>query len=410
MASRKFFLKGGSLQYVVVLGILLASLCFSFLILMDSRELSNQNKWLFQNVKRENKEQIIAALMGTTTKLGATIENTIRSSYFGLLEIYSQRRELKGKIVEDFAYVGHHDPSEVSLYLKNTSSFPLYVVGNSSIMGDIMIPASGLKIGTLGSKGFTGKLNVYNQKVSQEKLPKIKPELRRQLDKLLNKDVVDKIPFFHFTKGDQIERSFGDPTLILNISNLSVLENITLIGNIEIHSDQPIYISNSAKLYDVVLSAPSIEIESFTKGQFQAVASKKIKVGKNCFFNYPSVFWVHDNTEKSDSVSFVLEQGTVFKGIMGLTVKNPKSDYYLPSLVFHSNTNITGQVYSELPVALHGNLFGSLFTEKIVSTYQNKLYINHMIDGNILGKLRPTEFAGILFEESRPNVIVKWLY
>ncbi|TEB40500.1 hypothetical protein D0809_30295, partial [Flavobacterium circumlabens] len=59
-----------------------------------------------------------------------------------------------------------------------------------------------------------------------------------------------------------------------------------------------------SQLKDVILIAPVIEIEDETIGTFQAIASKRITVGKTCKLSYPSALVLfQDNKNNPDEVS-----------------------------------------------------------------------------------------------------------
>lgn len=407
MFHNKYHCKAGSLQYVVVLGILLSSLCFSFLMLLEYKQLDRLQKWQTQKVKRKNKMEMEIALIQWESK------NTeeINSNFFGLLELFSKSYTVRGKTYRQYAYVGRRDSTAMALYVANKSSFPIYLAGSSAIVGKVASAAAGFKVGSVDNKGFSGSIVITDHKISHSELPKLTRAFLNQLEQLSPFSPTTDKPFFSQENGNIVERSFSESTLILNISHISILEKTTVRGNIILLSEQPLFIARTAKLHDVVVVAPSIEIESNSRGNFQAIASKNISVGANSFFDYPSVFWVHRLANQKESRPTIeVKSGAQLHGILGLTSVVRDSIQMIPNLVIHPHSKIIGEVYSELPLALYGEILGSLYVENLIAEYHGKLFLNHLFNGKILGTHRPKEYAGLTLNDENPNTIMKWLY
>ena len=85
----------------------------------------------------------------------------------------------------------------------------------------------------------------------------------------------DNTSFFELSDGLQKHQSFTDETLVNTNNGHLFLSNITLKGNIILHSSTKIIVSSSAILEDIILIAPEVEIKSNVKGSFQVFFFQK---------------------------------------------------------------------------------------------------------------------------------------
>lgn len=406
MKRIKYLFFGGTLQFVIVLSFLIITVCFTFFILTDLKTKISQRNSIKQQAHFQITEDIIASL---NTNFSSTKPNVnLIKSFFGLFERYSSTIDVNGINIQKEAFVGGAS-LPYTLYIANKSNNPIYLAGNASVSGNVSLSKGGVRRGSIGGVSLNSTFHFSNHSLSDFKLPGLSSSFRSHLDNLVDKT---------FNSSDEVEdenssiivRSFKEPTLFIDYSELAIMNEITLIGNIIIFSNNPIFISNSSKLIDVFLIAPSIEIESYTQGQFQALASKNILIGSNAIFSYPSAFWVHTKEiDKNSTFSLLIEENTQINGFLGCTIQRVNSEKK-PRLIIENESQVNGFIYSELPVSLEGTIQGGVIAESFIAKVNGKYFLDHLYNGKISEHEFTENYAGFSLKEQSSKKIMKWLY
>ncbi|WP_244210523.1 hypothetical protein [Flavobacterium psychrophilum] len=194
------------------------------------------------------------------------------------------------------------------------------------------------------------------------------------------------------------------------------MENVEVSGNIIIKSETLIRIKKTALLKEVLLIAPIIEIEEGTSGTFQAIASKKINVGKDCKLYYPSALVLcEDNKDlnatpenRTDNQIFIDANTQINGCVCYFQTKTFTSDFNT-QIVTEEKSRIKGQVYCEGSFELKGTVSGSVYTRQFIANQAGSVFVNHIYNGIIENTTISKLFGGILLE-NQPKTIVKWLY
>ncbi|MCF6296663.1 MAG: hypothetical protein L3J08_01545 [Flavobacteriaceae bacterium] len=245
-------------------------------------------------------------------------------------------------------------------------------------------------------------------------MPKIKnnyyiKNFSKNLMRLDSLDFIDlsekRIQFNSFNKVTQLYRNYG-------AINLNFIE---LTGNIIIQSKTIIRVNNSAKLKDVILVAPRIEIDDGVIGNFQAIATKNISLGKNCSLFYPSALILAEeytdivNATKQEKISQItIASNSEVKGLVCyLCDKTP--NLYKPQILVEENAVIKGELYCEQNLELKGKVEGMVYTKGFIANQFGSIYQNHIYNAKIIIDDLPKQFSGLQFENF-PQSIVKWLY
>ncbi len=299
-----------------------------------------------------------------------------------------------------------------NFYLKNSNS-PLILVGNTRLSGQIYIPSSGIRTGTIHGNYFNGNRLVQGYKhTSKDNLPKLQSQWLTYLRTLSKEGVSDNYKAVSFS--NSMKNSFFNSSFLLRGNHIS-LQACTLSGNIIVKATSKITVFKSAKLTDVILIAPEIELKSNVKGRFQCIASEKISVGKNCSLSYPSAIVVDNRyTNKEDEhlkSDISIEKGTEIHGsIVFLKKKAIKPFRNSNTNVFlDERTNIVGQVYCEGNLQLNGAIRGSVYTEQCLVDAYGSRYINHLYNATI-AQFPVDNYAGIPLVGNEKNTLAKWLY
>jgi len=343
----------------------------------------------------------------------------VQLSQWGIFEKAFTRTQFRKKRFEKTALVGTLINSQESptLFLQETQN-PLTVVGNTVIRGIACLPNQEVKPGYIAGNSYYGSQLIYGSiKKSTLVLPSIK------------KTVMDMIPFYlndykplhqedyiNLETHQRIVVSFKEKTKGAFSEDPIVLENREITGNIIIKSDTLIRIKKTVVLKDLILIAPTIEIEDGTTGNFQAIASKRITVGKGCQLNYPSALVLfQDNKSNPSGVSTIpfdnqifIGTGTLLKGSVVYLQTKEIADFQT-QVILEKDTRIKGQVYCNGNFELKGTVSGSVYIKQFVANEAGSIFVNHIYNGTIENETIPTLFGGIVLEAA-PKTIVKWLY
>jgi len=421
-------LKAGALQYTIFISVVIALLVFAFISLtyvqgkLRIKGLSFQEAIYNVNQSFDYLSQYKTPYNVETAIVASSVDKaaaaTVNKLHWGLFDI-ATITSTKGK--ETFtktALLGGFQQQKTGLYLQNTNQ-PLVLVGNTRIEGKTYLPKQGVKRGTIAGHSYMGQQLIYGSiNQSNDQLPKI---LNANYLKILTNEILSRPDniFIELEENSKLVNSFlsvSGGTKIIS-SNTSIdLRSVKLTGNVVIHSKIKIKVYPTAKLKDVILLAPQIEILDKVSGNFQALASEKIVVNKGCNLNYPTALLLlekektqqipQNNNEEVNQI--IIDKNTNVKGIIAFITED-KTDNYKPQILLEENTVITGEVYCNQNVELKGTVKGSVYTKGFIANQFGAVYKNHIYNGKILSSELPQQYCGLSLKNTQQKV-VKWLY
>lgn len=407
-------LKGGALQFVVFTGLVIAILLAAFVSLTHVHTLFKKQTGLTIETIKNTDLGIYTSNNSNSNQLNTTsdVNNTIESKkeFWGIYEKVITTSVIKKNRFSKVALTGGTTTDRTALYLKENNQ-PLIVVGNTRIEGTSFIPRQGVKAGNISGNSYYGTNLIYgNTKESRRALQK--PDNLKQIeDKKYNTDAFKKEQLIPFNLNTSYTNSFLEPTKLLYDPAPIFLSETQLIGNIIIQSESIITVNASAKLKDVILIAPKIEIQDEVKGNFQAIASESITIGKNCNLEYPSAMLLKStakNNSEIESHHLYLGASSTFKGILAYLGEDTQQRFK-PQLIIEENATVYGEVFCEANTELKGTVYGSLYTSRFISSTSGSIYLNHIFNGKIIAPSLPVQYAGFSFDNDKKD-IVKWLY
>lgn len=409
-------LQAGALQVTIGIVTVIALLLFSFVLLVHSHKLFRlKTQTLIQTLHQTH--------YGLDTFLDhqnqiASLESesySVKQSFWGLYKTVQTKAQQNTYKATSYALVGSKQPKmRTSLYLEDHNQ-PLVLVGNTHIKGKAYLPERGVKPGSISGEYYTGSQLIYGSQDLATTLPVIDKDLLDHLTHLKNNSV---LPLLN-THGTQLQttlhHSFRETTKIIYNPNSIVLAEHELIGNIIICSDRKITVSQMAKLKDVILIAPDIEIKDHVQGQFQAIASAHIQVGKSVNLSYPSALVLIEKQPPglqatTQDVSHFIRMDTK-SNISGQVVfigQDPNNTHKA-QIYIAKDASITGELYCNQNTELLGAVYGSVFTSYFVAKQTGSVYQNHIYNGTISITDLPENYVGLLFNNSKKG-IAQWLY
>lgn len=342
-------------------------------------------------------------------------------SHWGIYEKAFIKSQHKEKEFIKLSFLGSYKNAveRPTLYLKDKSK-PLVVVGNATIRGKALLPERGIKTGSIKGKSYYGSQLVYGTvQQSTSNLPKLQYNYQDICNYYLKGFFPEQENFIPTVNNTVITNSFNNPVKGFVAKQTIILENTSLTGNIIIRSDKKIIIKNTAKLTDVIIAAPIIEVESGFKGNFQGIANDYIEVNNNVMLSYPTALVVLKNNTVSNinttNREYFRKKGKIYIGEY-TTVKGtiiylgqPSSNDYKTNIYIDDNAKVKGEIYCEGNLDLRGKVAGTAYVNLFVTNEGGSIFVNHLYNGSISSSELPEEFGGIIFE-NEPKTTVKWLY
>lgn len=415
-------LKAGALQYVLVISVIIAIIIFAFISLIYlqqrmsikhqfAKEAIANTQLGFDYLKHKNieyHEEISLDFLDNAEAI-----TTITKKHWGIFDLAIITSKVKNETFQKIGLLGTQNPKRDALYLQDNNQ-SLVLVGNTKITGTVSVPKQGVKSGNISGTSYYGNQLIYgNRKTSTSSLPKIKNiEYLRNFSNNYRKDAVEN---FELEEDLKLHQSFAKKTLIYEDNNAIILANVSLSGNIIVVSKTAITIKPSARIENSILIAPKIIIESNTKGNFQAIASKNITIQSGCELKYPTALILLDqekgaaisNQQTKEMHQIKIAKSSVVKGMI-VYHSEDKTTNYESQISIEENSVITGEIYCTKNLEMLGSVFGSVYTNNFIVKKAGGIYSNHLYNGVINSTKLPKQYAGLQIEKTS-NTVAKWV-
>ncbi|MBO6881086.1 polymer-forming cytoskeletal protein [Winogradskyella sp.] len=415
-------LRAGSLQLVTFIVVAIAILLSSFILLIHiHRQFRLKSNLTIETVGLVNNG--INGLLQNNEVHEDTVSIPLRDEGYKSLKVHRgfwgsygkvhSRAKIKSTELVKTALIGSTTLEQKSpaLYIKDNKK-PLVLVGNTKIKGKAFLPERGVKSGNISGKSYYGGRFVYGLTETSKDLPKLNTDLLDYLKDLKSGNFkVDNQEYIELNSSKTHQNSFEDTLQLAYSHSDIILSNIGLTGHIVVHSRTRIVIDASAKLEDVIVVAPIIEIKPNVVGSFQAIATERISIDKNVTLAYPSALvlqndYVKDEHNGSKSI-FMADHSKVSGQILVLGETQPNN--YDAQVKISANAVVEGMIYCEQNLELRGTVYGSVYTDHFIIKEGGSIYQNHLYNALIDSSELPREFVGLGFDDQKKG-IAKWLY
>ncbi|MNQ56619.1 hypothetical protein D3C85_707490 [compost metagenome] len=424
----KLKLKSGALQFTVFIAVLIALLLAGLILYAYTFiYMKEQSKGAIENIQfadigiqslLEQKElSLDTAQIDFIKKENQSIKTNL--SQWGIFQKGIVVTQFRKKKFTKTAIIGSLINADLSptLFLKETHN-ALTVVGTTSIRGIAYLPTQGVNSGYIAGNSYYGSQLIYGSiKKSTAELPKPEKAVLETLDNYIKTYKIEtQQDYIDLNASSGIINSFKSRTKGYYSQNPIVLENKIISGNIIIKSETSIKIRKTASLTDIILIAPIIEIEDETTGSFQALASKKITMGKKCNLSYPSALVLsQDNKNSANEISTIpfdnqifIDSGSIVRGTVCYLQTKEIADFQT-QIVLEKEAKIKGQVYCNGNFEIKGTVSGSVYTKQFVANQSGSIFMNHVYNATIENETVPKIYGGIILEQE-PKTVLKWLY
>ena len=417
-------IQAGALQFVVFISIVIAVLLAAFLMLTHTHHFfKKQSHAVTETVKNAEMGITHALVKGLplhdSVKI-LTVEATQSSvslyrSYWGIFEKITAISKINKKSFTKTALVGGQFAmkNRPALFLED-QHIPLVLVGHTHIEGTAYLPEKTVRPGNIAGKAYYGEALIYGTiRKSYPQLPQLPQELTDHLQELISQKFHLDASIMPKSNNMILGRSFTQPASYIYSDGVLDLSGWHIRGNIVIAAKEKIIVTADTQLHDIILVAPEIDIYDDVQGNFQAMASKNIHVGKRVTLHYPSALVL--KTEKSSnalasevkSEIYINENSTV-RGVVFFLDETQKKSLSAQVHIM-PDAKIFGELYCRGSIALEGAVYGTVYTSNFRVNYLGTAYQNHILNGKILSKYLPEAYAGLPIGTSEKNII-QWLY
>jgi cytoskeletal protein CcmA (bactofilin family) len=415
-----FKLEAGALQYAIFISVLIALLVSAFMSLTYLQNHFKSKVSLYKNAVQNTDRGFSYAFKNAIpynkkSKFNWNEnENSIiqlEKLHWGIFDLIKVKSKENNEVFQKAALVGGSVKNRIAIYMPDHSR-SLVVVGNTQLIGNSFLPRSGVKRGNISGHSYTGSELLYGSiRQSGNNLPKIKNlNYLKNLQQILYEN--DSLEYIDLFEQQKVVNSFFKPTRIFKQNSAIYLDHIQLTGNFIVQSDTLIRIDKTAKLKDIILIAPKIEVDDFVHGNFQAIVSLKLTLGNNIKLSYPSSLVLFQNTinssEKKEKSQIKIGSNSEIRGLV-YSISEGNSSTYDAQIFIEENAVVIGEVYCYKNIELKGEVIGSVYTNGFVAHQNGSVYQNHIYNGKINANDLPVQFCGLAFEGSTSN-IAQWLY
>jgi len=415
-------LQGGILNLVLAVGIVLTAIIGSVLLLVYHRNLVLTKNSLQERLNRNAASGInylLAAAEEEIEHFGVDLYgeglDSVRLSKeaWGIFDLAITQAKTGRHEAYRIALLGAGLDSmrEVALYLADEDR-PLLLADKVTIVGKAFVPQAELKQVHLGQ----GEMAQPNKPLvkgallkSKAMLPPLYKKALARADRYTNfkyPAAARVVPFTSAVGARQVlTASFLEETTVLASREQVVLQDVSLSGHLVVVSEQRVHIGRSAKLENIIVAAPYIEVAEGFSGSVQLFARDSISIGESCRLLYPSALYVSDG---AGAGKLWIGSGAEITGEVLLGDEEGKGSNHLLSL--QEDALIRGQVFVDGAVELYGAIEGSLMCRRFLLKTPAALYANYLQDASVrVDALSKHYLASPLVSTKAKKGIVAWL-
>lgn len=296
---------------------------------------------------------------------------------------------------------------DVALYLTDNNN-AISISGNTQLIGNCYLPKSGIKASYMEGDYYRGKQLVYGDILkSSSTIPAIDNKYLSSIKEYLNGKLQasDSIIDFSEINTSDFYNSFFQKTLYLVSSEPIFLNNCKFEGNIVIISSHPITIFSSAELIDIMLFAPKIVFKKNAYANIQAYAKDTLILEQGTHLTFPSTLGIMSNKNVG---LLKLNRNTRVDGNIWITKnsgekENNNTCHFYPESFLHGIAHIEGKL------AMQGDIYGSLYTEKFFLKTVSSYYENHIYNTELNAYARLPFYASATLNKKRSSRVIKTL-
>lgn len=331
----------------------------------------------------------------------------IEKRYWGMYEQANVKAFFSGDTLQRSFLIGRSDSTDLTAVYLSDEDRPLSVGGHAKIIGEALLPKSGIKQSYVDGKPYEGK-ELVSGRISNSKrtLPGLKEADVNRWTGDLQKDLTG----LAFYSGGDLHHSFFSDAKRYRLKPGTILTN-HLKGNIILYADTTVTLSAASNLDGIQVYAPFIKVEDGFKGRCQLFASDSISVGNRVRFSYPSALAVIRTASSGDLPKITCG---AFFNLQGILFSYEETRSPLQTLIaIGEKSNITGEIYASGIIKLEKGLKirGKVSCNRFLMQTPQTLYENVLIDVELNRKARSKHYcSGLISSDGKTGKkILQWL-
>jgi hypothetical protein len=313
---------------------------------------------------------------------------------WGFYDVLSSKTIFKGDTINKIGMIGNinSDKDSPTLFVTDYDK-PLKLSGKTKIIGTSKIPNGFIEQAYINGQTGNSIQISGKQLISEDRMP----QLNTSLEMDINRYKMVSIDEF---ESNTIINSFDSETIVIDISNLSELRDISVKGNIIVFSSGKVKVSNTAQLHDIVLMANDVIIETNFKGNLQIIAKNGVVIEEHAVLKYPSSLYLENDI---DSIKVHFKPSSSIAG--GVIINGSTYQGSLKrQLIIDESSTLYGSVYCYGKTQLQGAVIGQLYTDRFFLKTQSSDYENIILNGLINGDSLPENFVQLPILKSKSNI------
>jgi len=295
---------------------------------------------------------------------------------------------------------------KAALYMPDNNA-PVYLAGDTHIEGTVYASARKFSTGYVDGKGYNRPRFVDGEvRKSEPLMPLLDTTLLHAIRSFFKGSpegyAIDQLPDLPSNRAFP----FTGRATPYYFSNQSIDLTDSLAGNLIIQSAIKIRVTAEARLRDIILIAPNIDIDKGFTGNIQCFAEHTLTVGPESHLKYPTALVLLGGERDS---TIVIQHDARVQGVIVI----PGHDRTLASrgvfkigkkALFHGSAYINGAS------DIQGSLWGQLVTRTTQVRIGETVYGNHLLDATISAvKRSPYMPASPLWNHTKTPVIAQWI-
>jgi hypothetical protein len=326
---------------------------------------------------------------------------------WGVFDLFSIKTEAGNKQLSKQFVIGYNPMTDYCINI-TASNRVLNIGGRTLINGDAYIPEATFKRayiegrGSLLPKPINGSIKASGLYTHTIDLQKMADQIEQSINNTISQSISDE------SIVQEGKNSFTNNTIVLYSQSDIHLSSISLKGNYILKSDTKINVNSTSHLEDVILVAPEIVIQNGFVGTLQCFASRKLIVGQDSKFLYPSILSAI-NTDNADSTVEVqiLDDVIIAGEVFAIGSKGKDNN---PIVTINTGVKIYGQVYNTGYTQTNGTIKGNMQTGSFYLRTKSAVYDNTLLDAEIDVRNMDTNYCSFLSGRDDGKKIVKWMY
>jgi len=403
--NKKNSLRGGALYYVIFVVFVLTAITSFYVMYRGAKVMQIGQEMEYFTCMDDLNSALTLYLSdpetyqhSSTNKL-ILFEDTSRmvqitQKPYGLLDLITAETSYRGKLLSKTILAGK-DPfrcDSIALYVPDQQQ-TLYASGNTTINGNVVVPAKGIQRASIEGKPLRAvQLVSGTHTPSGVSLPGLAQRVVEKLGNIQNLDSLctQSMPISELYQAS-IENSVSQNIQWYGSDEDYQISGFEARGGVGFCSVGTILIRKDARLKGTLVSAASIVVEDGFEGDVQLFAQDSLIIGKECYLRFPSVACL----SSSDVNNLHMEIGE-YSFIEGtLLVYQPHLAAKKPLLTVKEGVVVKGQVYHQGKIQLNGVIHGTLYCEEFYLKTKRAHYKNHLLDNEIDFLKLPRLFVSI---------------